>query len=56
MEKGLFYLVSTKIDGVGALRTTIINPLTTGAHLAELLETLRQEGKALLKESSQQAN
>ena len=56
VEKGLFYLVSTKIDGVGALRTTIINPLTTRAHLAELLETLRREGKALLEESSQQAN
>lgn len=48
VEKGRFYLVSTKIDGVGALRTTIINPLTTRAHLAELLETLRQEGKVLL--------
>ena len=54
VESGRFYLVSTKIDGVGALRTTIINPLTTREHLVELLETLRQEGKALLLEEPSQ--
>lgn len=53
VESGRFYLVSTKIDGVGALRTTIINPLTTRAHLVEFLETLRREGKALLVEVTQ---
>ena len=29
IESGRFYIVSTQIDGVGALRVTIINPLTT---------------------------
>jgi L-2,4-diaminobutyrate decarboxylase len=41
IESGRFYLVSTQIDGVGAMRVTIINPLTTAEHLDELLETIR---------------
>ena len=44
IESGRFYIVSTQIDGVGALRVTIINPLTTADHLDELLETIRQTG------------
>ena len=28
IESGEFYIVSTKLDGMGALRVTIINPLT----------------------------
>jgi L-2,4-diaminobutyrate decarboxylase len=41
IESGRFYIVSTQIDGVGALRVTIINPLTTAEDLDELLETIR---------------
>jgi L-2,4-diaminobutyrate decarboxylase len=48
IESGDFYIVSTKIDGVGALRVTIINPLTTTEHLEALLHSLRQHGKQLL--------
>ncbi len=48
IESGEFYIVSTKLDGVGALRTTIINPLTTPEHLDELLNSLRRHGKKLL--------
>ena len=48
IESGEFYIVSTKIDGVGALRTTIINPLTTPDHLDQLLDTLRRHGRELL--------
>lgn len=48
IESGDFYIVSTKIDGVGALRVTIINPLTTTEHLETLLQSLRQHGKQLL--------
>ncbi len=44
IESGRFYIVSTQIDGVGALRVTIINPLTTAEHLDELLETIREVG------------
>ena len=42
IESGKFYIVSTQIDGVGALRVTIINPLTTADDLDDLLETIRR--------------
>jgi len=45
IESGEFYIVSTNIDGVGALRVTIINPLTTPGHLDQLLDALRDKGK-----------
>ena len=47
IESGRFYIVSTQIDGVGALRVTIINPLTTAEHLDELLETIRETAMAM---------
>jgi len=49
IESGEFYLVSTRIDGVGALRTTIINPLTTAEHLDALLESIRRHGRKMLE-------
>jgi L-2,4-diaminobutyrate decarboxylase len=48
IESGAFYIVSTKLDGIGAIRVTIINPLTMPEHLDQLLETLREEGQRLL--------
>ncbi len=48
IQSGEFYIVSTKLDGVGALRTTIINPLTTPDHLDQLLDSLRRHGSELL--------
>ena len=45
IESGKFYIVSTQIEGVGALRVTIINPLTTAEDLDELLVTIKEEGK-----------
>ena len=48
IESGEFYIVSTRLDGVGALRVTVINPLTTGEHLDRLLEALREKGRELL--------
>lgn len=50
IESGEFYIVSTNIDRVGALRVTIINPLTTPDHLDQLLDALRQHGRRLLEE------
>ena len=44
VESGAFYLVSTRLDGIGALRNVVINPLTDEADLVALLETLREEG------------
>ena len=35
----------SKRDGIGALRVTIINPLTTPAHLDRLMDALRRHGR-----------
>jgi L-2,4-diaminobutyrate decarboxylase len=48
IESGDFYIVPFKRDGIGALRVTIINPLSTPAHLEGLMEALRRHGKELL--------
>ncbi len=48
IESGEFYIVPTTANGVGALRVTVINPLTTADHLDSLLATLREKGRALL--------
>ena len=52
VRSGRFYIVPTAAEGTAALRATLINPLTTGDHLDELLETLRVQGQALLREWS----
>ena len=48
IESGEFYIVPSNPDGVGALRVTIINPLTTPSHLDQLMEALRRHGRELL--------
>jgi L-2,4-diaminobutyrate decarboxylase len=48
IESGEFYIVPFKSDGVGALRVTIINPLTTPQHLDQLMDALRRHGRQLL--------
>ncbi len=48
IESGEFYIVPSKPQGVGALRVTIINPLTTADHLDQLMEALRRQGRELL--------
>jgi L-2,4-diaminobutyrate decarboxylase len=45
IQSGEFYIVPTSVQGTGALRVTIINPLTTLDHLDALMETLRERGK-----------
>lgn len=47
IQSGEFYLVSTILDKIGALRVTIINPLTTATDLDELLDTLRRHSQRL---------
>lgn len=51
IESGQFYIVSTRLDGVGALRVTIINPLTRPEHLDLLLDTLRQTARTMLEDA-----
>jgi L-2,4-diaminobutyrate decarboxylase len=48
IRSGEFYLVPTEKDGIGALRVTIINPLTTPHDLDRLLDSLRRHGRRLL--------
>lgn len=48
IQSGEFYLVATNLNGVDALRVTLINPLTTAEHLDQLLETLRRQGREIL--------
>ena len=43
----------SKPEGIGALRVTIINPLTTTAHLDQLMEALRRHGRELLADSNE---
>lgn len=52
VESGAFFIVSTIIDGMAALRVTIINPFTAAKHLELLMDTLRFEGRALLETGS----
>lgn len=49
IQSGEFYLVPTQVNGIGALRVTLINPLTTPDHLDALLDALRRYGKTLLE-------
>lgn len=50
IRSGEFYIVQAKIDGKQALRVTIINPLTTEAHLDGLLDAIRCTGQRILNE------
>jgi L-2,4-diaminobutyrate decarboxylase len=49
IESGAFYIVQTSLDGIGALRVTIINPLTTPDHLRDLLDAIRAVGNDVLQ-------
>ncbi len=44
---GLAYIVPIKLDGVGALRATLMNPCTNRSDLDYLLEEIRRCGKSL---------
>jgi L-2,4-diaminobutyrate decarboxylase len=44
---GEFYIVQTTLNGLAALRTTVMNPLTTTDDLTELLEAIRRTGEGL---------
>lgn len=47
LQQERFYLVQTDLAGETYLRTTIINPLTTEADLAALVEEIREVGRLL---------
>ncbi len=45
IESGQFYIVQTNLEGAGALRVTIINPLTTEDDLGALLDEIGRIGR-----------
>lgn len=47
IESGKFYIVQTNLNGAGALRVTIMNPLTTEDDLRALLAAIRAVGREL---------
>ena len=49
ITNGNAYIVPIKIEGVGALRATVINPCTTENDLVEVLSETRRCGEAVLK-------
>ena len=53
IESGEFYIVQTNLNGAGALRTTIINPLTTEAELDDLLHAIRRTGQRVIEPESE---
>lgn len=48
IRSGEFYIVQTTLDGLAALRTTVMNPLTTSQDLAELIDAIRSTGRQIL--------
>jgi L-2,4-diaminobutyrate decarboxylase len=50
MESGEFYLVQTTLDGIGALRVTVMNPLTDETHLDRLLAAIRRTAEEILSQ------
>ena len=51
IQSGQFYIVQNKFDGYGALRVTIINPLTESTHLDALMGAIREIGKIVIDEA-----
>ena len=47
IQSGRYYIVQTTIDGMAALRATVINPLTTEDHFEGLMTELRARGRKL---------
>lgn len=52
IESGEYYLVQSRLDGRNVLRTTIINPLTTGDDLRGLMDCLRRHAGPLIGSDS----
>lgn len=50
MESGEFYLVQTNLDGTGALRVTVMNPLTEESDLDHLLAAIRRTAGEILNQ------
>lgn len=51
IESGRFYIVQTTLNGTGALRVSVMNPLTNESHLDGLLDAIRQLAKEIIEKS-----
>ncbi len=49
LEEGEFYLVQTTLRGIHYLRTSLMNPFTTIAHLVQLLQQIKDKGEKFSK-------
>ena len=49
IESGEFYIVQTNLDGIGALRVTVMNPLTEVEDLDRLLQSIRDTALKILQ-------
>jgi L-2,4-diaminobutyrate decarboxylase len=47
IHSGEYYITQTTLNGAGALRCTVMNPLTDESHLLGLLEAIRRTGREL---------
>lgn len=52
IESGRFYFVQTTLEGSGALRAVVMNPLTTVTDLRDLMDEIRQVGQHLLRSAA----
>jgi L-2,4-diaminobutyrate decarboxylase len=48
ITSGKAYIVPIKLDGIGALRATVINPCTTSDDLDQVLEAIRKSARRLV--------
>lgn len=48
ITSGEAYLVPIKLNGIGALRMTLMNPTTTESDIRDVLDSIRRHGKKLL--------
>jgi len=48
IESGEFYIVQTNFDGIGALRITVMNPLTTEQDIDQLVTSIRTTAARLM--------
>jgi len=52
LNEGIFYIVSTMINGIKYMRCTVMNPLTEEKHFVELLDYIERIGNDIIEKES----
>jgi L-2,4-diaminobutyrate decarboxylase len=47
IHSGQFYITQTSLEGAGALRCTVMNPLTNDSHLDGLIAAIRETARQM---------